>query len=181
MGKIEQIPWETPTKKKRTSSVVPMITITSKAFKTGAANKTAPYWRAAFNNAFVEKYWPGQPKVKRISIYVGGQGVMVDIKPARTQTAYELRIGNYFNDEDLINKLFRHFGIPLLSKPNITTMHLHIKPGKKYDEKLIYEFVYMNEENPQLTQLENLKQQMEADENFPEADVEKKQTIKVEG
>ena len=181
MSKIDQIPWAKPTKKKRTQSVIPRITITSKAFKTGNAMKTAPYWRCAFNKAFFEKYYPGDPKIKRISIYVGGQGVLVDIKPARTQDAFEMRIGGYFNDEVLVNDLFRHFGIPLLSKPNITTMHLHCKPGKKYDEKLIYEFVYMNEENPQLTQLENLKQKLEDDENFPEADSESKQTIKVEG
>lgn len=181
MSKIDQIPWEIPQKKKRTSSIVPMITITSKAFKTGAAMKTAPYWRAAFNNAFIEKYYPNDPKIKRISIYVGGQGVIVDIKPGRTQDAFELRIGNYFNDETLINKLFRHFGIPLLSKPNITTMHLHIKHFRKYDERMMYEFVYMKEENQALTQLENLKAKMEADEKFPEADNEKKNTITVEG
>ena len=112
---------------------------------------------------------------------VGGQGVIVDVKPGRTQDAYELRIGNYFNDEALINKLFRQFGIPLLSKPNITTMHLHCKPFKKYDERMMYEFIYMKEENQSLTQLENLKQQMEADENFPEADEPTKQKIIVEG
>ena len=181
MSKIDQIPWETPQKKKRTSSVVPMVTVTSKAFKTGLAMKTAPYWRVALNNAFIEKYFPGEPKIKRISIYVGGQGIIVDVKPGRTQDAYELRIGNYFNDEALVNKLFRQFGIPLLSKPNITTMHLHCKPFKKYDERMMYEFIYMKEENTDLTQLENLKASMEADENFPEADTEKKSTIKVEG
>ena len=175
------IPWEKPTKKKRVQSVVPRITVTSKAFKTGNQMKTAPYWRVAFNKAFMEKYFPGDPKIKRMSIYVGGQGVMVDIKPARTQDAFELRVGGYFNDETLVNKLFRHFGIPMLSNPNITTMHLHVKPGRKYDEKLIYEFLYINEENQQLTQLENLKQELVADENFPEPDEEKAQTIKVEG
>ena len=181
MSKIDSIPWETPTKKKRSSSAIPMITVTSKAFKTGKAMKTAPYWRVAFNRAFVEKYFINAPKVKRISIYVGGQGVIVDVKPARAQDAFELRIGDYFNDEALVNKMFRHFGIPLLSKPNITTMHLHCKPFKKYDERQMYEFIYINEENKDLTQLENLKQQMEADENFPEADEPTKQKIIVEG
>ena len=55
------------------------------------------------------------------------------------------------------------------------------KDPDKYDEKLIYEFLYINEENQQLTQLENLKQELVADENFPEPDEEKAQTIKVEG
>ena len=181
MSKIDSIPWETPTKKKRSSSAIPMVTVTSKAFKTGAAMKTAPYWRVAFNRAFKEKYYADNPKVKRISIYVGGQGVIVDVKPSRAQDAFEWRIGDYFNDESLVNKMFRHFGIPLLSKPNITTMHLHCKPFKKYDERQMYEFIYLNEENQQLTQLENLKQKMEADEAFPEADTVKPQTVTVEG
>ena len=180
MSKIDEIPWEIPTKKKRTKSVVPRITVTSKAFKTGNQMKTAPYWRVAFNKAFIEKYY-GDSKIKRISIYVGGQGVIVDVKPARAQSAFELRIGGYFNDETLVDKLFRQFGIPMLSKPNITTMHLHCKPGRKYDEKLLYEFTYIDEENPQLTQLENMKRELEADENFPEADAEKHSKITVEG
>lgn len=181
MGKIEQIPWAKPQRKYRTQSVVPLVTITSKAFKSGEQMKTAPYWRVAFNKAFMEKYYPDDPKIKRISIYVGGQGVLVDIKPARGQDAFEVRVGNYFNDEDLVDSLFKHFGIPIMAKPTITHMHLHCKPGRKYDEKLIYEFTYIDEANPELTQLEGLKQKLVAEDGFPEADNESKQTIKVEG
>ena len=181
MSKLDQIPWHKPQRKYRTQTAVPLVTITSKAFKTGQTGKTAPYWRIAMNKAFMEKYYPEDPKIRRMSVYVGGQGVLVDIKPSKGQDANEIRLGNYFNDEELVDKLFKHFGIPILSKPNITHMHLHCKPGKKYDEKLIYEFVYIDDQNPELTQLEGLKAKLEADENMPEPDSEKPIKINVEG
>lgn len=170
-----------PEQKRRGSSVIPMVTVTSKAFKTGNANKTAPYWRAAFNRAFIEKYMPGDPKIKRISIYVGGNGAIFDAKPSRNQDAYELRKGDYFNDEHLVTQIFKHFEIPIKPAPKISTIHLHAKPYKKYDEKMVYELVYINDHNPDTTQLKGIKEKLEADENFPEADEETPVKIKVEG
>ena len=181
MSKIEQIPWNKPRKKHRSSTVVPVITITSKAFKSGKTMKTAPYWRFAANRAFMDKYYPDNPKIKRMSVYTGGNGVLFDPRPTKTQTAYLFRIGDYFNDEDLVNDILRHFEIPLKANPNPTSIHIHGKPYKKYDEKMVYEFVYINDENPDTTQLAGLKAKLEADERFPEADEpEKSKTIKVE-
>ena len=182
MNKVEQIPWSKPQKKYRTSSAIAMITVTSKAFKSGSTGKAAPYWRFALNKAFIHKYYAENPKIKRMSVYVGGNGVIFDSKPSKTQPSFEIRIGDYFNDEKLVNDILRHFEIPLKPKPDTTSIHLHAKPYKKYDEKMIYELVYIDEENPDTTQLAGLKAKMEADENFPEADQpEKSKPITVEG
>jgi hypothetical protein len=170
-----------PVSKRRTSTVVPTITVTSKAFKSGQAMKTAPYWRFAGNNAFMSKYFPTDPKIKKLSIYVGGQGVLMDTKPAKDQPYYLFRKGNYFNDELLINTLFKHFEVPIKKAPEITTIHLFVKPFGKFDEKVIHELIYIDDENPDTTQLAGLKQKMESDENFPEPDTVKPQTIKIEG
>ena len=182
MSKAEQIPWNKPQKKMRSTSIVPMVTITSKAFKSGKTMKTAPYWRFAANRAFMEKYYPSDPKIKRISVYVGGNGVLFDPKPSKTQDAFLFRIGDYFNDEQLVNQILRHFEIPLKAQPETTPIHVHGKPYKKYDDKMVYEFIYINEQNPETTQLAGLKARLEADERFPEADApEKPQKIVVEG
>lgn len=181
MSKLSAIDWMSPKKKYRSITAVPRITITSKAFKTGEANKTAPYWRFAVNKPFLEKYYPTAPKVMKVSIYCGGHGVLMDTKPSKDQPFFEFRKGNYFNDQELIDTILRHFEIPVKPNPGITTIHLHAKPFGKFDEKVIHELVYINGENPDTTQLAGLKARMEKDENFPEPDAETKQTIKIEG
>jgi len=182
MSKLSAIDWMSPQKKARSISAVPRVTVTSKAFKSGDSGKTAPYWRFAVNKPFMMKYYPTDPKIKKLSIYVGGQGVLFDSRPVKSQPFYEFRKGNYFNDTNLINTIMKHFNIPILPAPGITTIHLHAKPFGKFDEKPIFELVYINGENPDTTQLAGLKAKMEADEQFPEPDEgDKPKTIRVEG
>ena len=180
MSKINQISWENPEKRKRTYTLVPRITVSAKPEKSGENGKVAPYFRFTVNKPFLTKYYPTNPKVKRISIYVGGQGVLVDVKPGKDQPFFEFGKGGYFSDRNLIEKIAKHFSIPIKPK-DITTFHLHVKPFGIYDEKSIYALTYINGENPDTTQLEGLKEKLEADENFPEPDKVKPTKIKVEG
>jgi hypothetical protein len=70
----------------------------------------------------------------------------------------------------------------IVQKPNdTTTFHLNAKPFGKFDEKLLHELIYINDENPDSTSLAGFKRKLEADENFPEKDQESTQTIKIEG
>ena len=179
-NKLSAINWKSPTKKYRQISAVPRVTVTAKPNKSADAT-TAAYWRIAMNKPFMAKYYPTDPKVRKISVYEGGQGVLFDPKPTKDQPFFEIRKGNYFNDTGLVEDILKHFDIPIVAN-EITTIHLFGKPFGKFDEKTIHELVYINGENPDTTQLEGLKKKLEADENFPEPDEgEKAQTIRVEG
>jgi hypothetical protein len=180
MSKLSAISWKKPTKKYRQISQVPRVTVTAKPNKSKDSS-TAPYFRIAMNKPFMEKYYPTDPKIRKISVYEGGQGVLFDPKPTKDQPFFEIRKGNYFNDTGLVEDILKHFDIPIVAN-EINTIHLFGKPFGKFDEKTIHELVYINGENPDTTQLAGLKEKMEADENFPEADEAEKPTkIKVEG
>ena len=181
MSKLNAIDWMNPTKKKRGSSLTPMITVTSKDFITGNKNNTAPYWRFTANKPFMKKYFPTDPKIKKISVYVGGHGVLIDPHPVKDQPFFEFGKANYFTDHELITSILKHFAIPFKKAPDPTTIRLHAKPFGKFDEKIIHELIYINGENPDTTQLAGLKEKMEADENFPEPDDQKPQKIVIEG
>jgi hypothetical protein len=159
-----------------------MISITSKDFKTGKKNNTAPYWRFTANKSFMQKYFPNDPKIKKISVYIGGQGVLMDPRPIKDQPFFVFGKASYFTDRNLVDSILKHFAIPYKAAPEPTTIRLHAKPFGKFDEKILYELVYIDDENPDTTQLAGLKEKMEADENFPEPDADSKpQTITIEG
>jgi hypothetical protein len=137
---MKEIKWMKPQEKKRHFSSAPRITVSVKLHRSGETKKVMPYWRFSSNPMFMEAYYPGKPGVRRISIYVDEEVMLIDTKPTAEQYCYMFTQGGYFTDQMLIEKLVEHCGITL-NPEVITNFHLEIKPYDDHESPSVYEMV----------------------------------------
>lgn len=181
--KVLQINWDSPSKQTSARTSLPVVNVVfNPSGQKPDGQKRAAYWRLTFNKAFMEKFYPQLPKIRKIAIKVGGQGILFDVKPVPEQTPFLIKGKNYYHisDREEVEKIFKHCGI-IVDKEKGTNIRLHYKPFGTFDSKPIYKLVFIPDENPDITPLERLKNDLEAEENFPEPDKKNAQTIKIEG